>query len=504
MALYITFDKTRKEYRYQRPVNGYSGLLGRKLFREWLGTDKKKAEARARELATAHDRLFASLEALTPEQIEYATSHGGVYGLNPPRALLEAVRKDLDLMSPIKAPLGGLSPRMAALQELASLNKEARAGAAKIDHTKPQWGMSVEDLMRLKLDGMQESLLDQSERSELELAKTILLKAEPQTAKFSFTGLVDLWQNATGAERREEHERTARRLGDVLGNVDYRSVKREDVITFRDTLEGEGTPYKALKKHLERVHAMFAAAVSRGVMPDNPAHDVSMNGKPPEDDEEKTAFSGRELGAILRKATEMRFGDTKRSKFHAQALWALKVLIWTGARPGEILQLQRGDVTEVDGVRILIVRKVCANAGERHPRKSLKNKNSRRTVPLHPAIAGFFDYAKASPTDFVFECFPWNKTKGRRGWWDKEFAPFIRDTCGIVAKPGEKLSLGSIRNTFHNAMDDAGIGDKPQRVLTGHAPPDIHEKYKRGVELLRLAGAMARIDPLRDHSGEPA
>ena len=160
-------------------------------------------------------------------------------------------------------------------------------------------------------------------------------------------------------------------------------------------------------------------------------------------------------------------------------------------------------MTEIDGVRVILIRKTCANTGEPHPRKSLKNKNSRRTIPFNPAIADFFDYADATPTDFIFECFPWNKTKGRRGWWDKEFVPFIRDVCGIVPKPGDKLSLGSIRNTFHNAMDDAGVGDKPQRVLTGHAAPDIHEKYKRGVELQRLARDVARIRPLQGYSGVP-
>ena len=244
---------------------------------------------------------------MTPDQIAYAKSHGGLYGINPPQALLEAVRKDLALLAPSEAPLGGLPQRMAALQEMATLGDQAREWAAKIEHAKPQWGMTVEDLMRLKLDGMQESPLEQSERSELTLAKAILLKAEPQTAEFSFTGLVDLWQKTTGAERREEHERTARRLKGVLGNVDYRSVKREDVIKFRDTLEAEGTPYKALKKHLERVHAMFACAVSKGVMPENAADDVSMNGKAPEDDEEKTAFSGRQLETILHRTADTKF-----------------------------------------------------------------------------------------------------------------------------------------------------------------------------------------------------
>ena len=181
MALYITFDKARKEYRYQRPVNGYSGLLGRKLFREWLGTDKKKAQARARELATAHDRLFASLDTLRPEQKAYAETHGGLYGIDPRKGLLEGVRKELGLLAPIEAPVGGLSQRIGALQELAALGDQGRAWAAKVDHTKPQWGMMAEEVMRLKLDGLQELSVEQSERAEMELAVLLRGHRWPRT-----------------------------------------------------------------------------------------------------------------------------------------------------------------------------------------------------------------------------------------------------------------------------------------------------------------------------------
>ena len=62
MTDYLTFDKERRQYRYQRPLDkALAPLYGRKLLRHWLGGDKEAATVAARRLAALHDGHFAEL-----------------------------------------------------------------------------------------------------------------------------------------------------------------------------------------------------------------------------------------------------------------------------------------------------------------------------------------------------------------------------------------------------------------------------------------------------------
>ena len=72
--------------------------------------------------------------------------------------------------------------------------------------------------------------------------------------------------------------------------------------------------------------------------------------------------------------------------------------------------------------------------------------------------------------------------------------PKLLEECGI---DDDKLTLYSMRRTYHDAMDDAELSAEQQRVLVGHAAPDVHETYKRG-KMRKLAEAVARIDVFAD------
>ena len=210
----------------------------------------------------------------------------------------------------------------------------------------------------------------------------------------------------------------------------------------------------------------------------------------PNDEEEGRPFTGEQIKTILAKAAEAEAFD----EFRIEVLWILKLMTWVGLRPNEAAQLRTSDIYEQDGVRIIHVR-ATLNSDEQMQLK----KGSRRKIPLHPAIADFWDFAKSRNTDFVFDALYFNLDNGRADWLMRRFGAFLRDVCKITTPEGErKLTLYSLRHSYHDAMDncDPPIPDAMQRVLAAHAKKDAHERYGKGADLAKLAKVIERINPL--------
>jgi integrase len=220
-------------------------------------------------------------------------------------------------------------------------------------------------------------------------------------------------------------------------------------------------------------------------------------------------FTAEQLRAIFAKAVATKWGG-KRS---GSALWLLKVLIWSGARIGEISQLRQRDVVTIKGVQCIMLRE---GKGQ-----SLKTDASERTIPLHPAlydanyqkehgqpVDDFRKFAQSpkrdpagKPTDFIFGCFHAGG-KNKRATWAMNAFPKLMHGCGILSKDedGKRLSQKSIRARFSVAMVEARLHPDVQRKITGHAGDDVHEiVYQRGqLDVRRLAEDIAEVDPLAD------
>jgi integrase len=171
----------------------------------------------------------------------------------------------------------------------------------------------------------------------------------------------------------------------------------------------------AMATYLKRVSTMFAVAIREPTSPfagmANPCAGIALLGK---DREPKTArdkaFTAAQARLIVETAERSKLGLKRKDGI----VWMLKLLAYTGCRPREISQLQGGDVGETDGVKFLHIRSTDAITGRVHPQKSVKPDNRARVVPLHPALADFYEYAsKVGKGEFVFKAFKWNKDNGR-------------------------------------------------------------------------------------------
>jgi integrase len=119
--------------------------------------------------------------------------------------------------------------------------------------------------------------------------------------------------------------------------------------------------------------AIWRWAIKNGRLEVNPFEGIS----PPKErgrSRQRRAFTDTEAATILTAARA-------KSGFMRWLPW---VCCLTGARISEICQSAKDDVTVIDGVPVLRIADE-GDADEDNPR-SLKTEDSRRNVPIHPAL----------------------------------------------------------------------------------------------------------------------
>lgn len=134
---------------------------------------------------------------------------------------------------------------------------------------------------------------------------------------------------------------------------------------------------------------------------------------------------------------------------------ALEILLTTGMRGGELMQVQ--SISEEDGIKFLDLRQV-----------ETKTKGSKRMVPLHDKVA----------TRVIF---PISTNQARLN-------RIIRGQFDDV-----EVTLHSLRHTFKDLARDAGISEEIHKFITGHSAGDVSGKYGHGPSLKTRYDAIMSI-----------
>jgi integrase len=302
----------------------------------------------------------------------------------------------------------------------------------------------------------------------------------------------DLWVEKKGAKITRGHKRTVGRWITVMGDMPVKAITRDKVETFYKKNATEGLGPAAQVKHRDHLKAMLQVACARGWIDSNPAAhptlSAAVNKACDGDEDGEKSFTPAQLTMILDRAA-VEWADD------ADKLLALRVLVFSGARASEVCQLRSIDIERVDGVACMRFRE---GAGQ-----SLKNKPSRRIVPLHTKIAADVLAHSGNGNEWLFPSFPHNRPNGHAAHLQAAFngrktkeGPYVgllRGVCGIT---DEALTLHSTRHSFTDAMRRAGVSEDLQRRIVGHGKPDVHARYGGRGLLPAMAQAMEDVNPL--------
>lgn len=153
--------------------------------------------------------------------------------------------------------------------------------------------------------------------------------------------------------------------------------------------------------------------------------------------------------------------------------WVPLIMLFSGARPAEIAQLDIADVKQEHGHWIMHI----TTEGEGD--KSVKTAGSMRVVPVHPELIklGFISYRNGMEKTGNTRLFPEAK-RNSRGQMIAEFSrEFGRYLTRIKLKNGRGLSLYSFRHGAADALRRAGHLDEHFGYILGHTKGTTTGRY---------------------------
>ena len=434
-----------KGYKYKRAVPlDVRGLFGgRKVWvRPLREAGRRAAENEARELAVKDQRVIDRLRALSDDERAQVTLAGGLEALERATRAVE--------FGPIL--FQSILPTDDAPLEI-DLPSILQNCLQSVDET--------------------EQIVAAAERGRRTLNKV------KQSATLDV--LLDTWRRVAKPKAVHSVDAKARclkRFKAVVGDMHPRRVTADHAAAFRDDLErAANLGPRTKRKYLEELHALFSVAMSQRLVDTNPFYKIKLAkmGGRFVDEESKKPFETRQVRMMF----------DALSGEHLDFQWVTRLFAYHGGRSGEFAQLRKEDVTVSFGMPVI---KVHDEHG------SLKNRQSVRTIPLHPKCMDFIAYADAAKGPWIFASFPLWK-EGRRGApYQSRASDFIRN---VVKISDPDLTMHSLRHTWITLAREMNMPEQVDYAITGHARGrGHHARYGQGPSLKKQLRWLKRIDPL--------
>lgn len=244
---------------------------------------------------------------------------------------------------------------------------------------------------------------------------------------------------------------------------------------------------KTINKKLSNLSAFFRWLKDQGYIEDNPFTGLSV--REVAHRRRRDPFTPEQLSAIF----SGEYYDGHKSRHEGASwrdlenYWIPLIALFSGMRLGEIAQLSRHDIRQVQDIWVFDIH----DRGSNH----LKTVASNRLVPIHQELIemGLLDYRRDVEHKGHEKLFP-DLDKAPDGYessaFSKRFAAYLY-RCGV--KTDRRLTFHSFRHTFKDMMREAGIDRSVQDALCGHDDGSVQAGYGRGYSVTALSRAMASI-----------
>lgn len=255
-------------------------------------------------------------------------------------------------------------------------------------------------------------------------------------------------------------------LSAALGGLNMRTHTRADMVALKAKVV-EGRKDLTINKVLTRLSTVCTWAVNSGYLDKTYEKGLKLANA----ESGREAFSSEQIEPLMAHANSLAESDWKR--------WALSLGVITGARIGELYQLNKRDIREAGGVWVMDVN----NEGE----KTLKNKHSVRCVPLTDGAYGFDLMAFLAWAE---------RSKGRlftakEHYFNKPLNDLIRSTLGLES--GANQTFHSLRHNLAGSLRAVETPAATAQDILGHSSGSIsYDLYGAGssVAVERMAKAL--------------
>jgi integrase len=243
----------------------------------------------------------------------------------------------------------------------------------------------------------------------------------------------------------------------------YRGKSIPELLAMNPPPQSETT----CSQKIERLSTMFKWALEekrRWGIDANPFIGYGQSG---DNESSRRPFTTDEIRALLNHP------DFKKGEFRSQySFWLIPLATYTGARLGELAQLDLKDFVEVDGISCIDINDVDAVeiVEEGGRKKRVKTKNAKRLVPIHPELIriGILRHVEKLRQQKVAHLFPELSRTRRDGpaqaasnWFGR-----FRKSVGLNTK--QETVFHSFRHLFITNILDAKVPPHMLAPIVGH------------------------------------
>ncbi|MDI1259369.1 site-specific integrase [Aquabacterium sp.] len=245
--------------------------------------------------------------------------------------------------------------------------------------------------------------------------------------------------------------------------AEYRGKSIQELLDLKAPPQTEANA----SKKMERISSMFEWALEEKRKWGIDSNPFKGFGQQDTGDEKRRPFTVDELRVLLSHP------DFLKKKFKSSySFWLIPLALFTGARLGELCQLELGDFVEVDGIPCIDINDKASNTeGESGNRKKrVKTPSAKRLVPIHPELIriGLLRHVEKQRLAGETNLFPELNLERRDGpghapsnWFQR-----YRAKVGITGK--QQTVFHSFRHLFITKIMDAGITPHLLAPIVGH------------------------------------
>jgi len=259
----------------------------------------------------------------------------------------------------------------------------------------------------------------------------------------------------------------------------FRGMSFEQIVQHNAQVGKPTITTRTVNRHLSSLGAFCKWLVSHGYLDQNPVDGMTLN---KEKHSKTLTFSAEQLNEIFRSPLFTGCQSDEQPRFIRQPgnvmirdhrYWVPLIMLFSGARPGEIGQLTIDDVRKEHGSWIMHI------TDDGGADKSIKNDNSKRILPVHQQLIelGLIDHHSRMKRAGETRLFPKAK-RNSRGQMMADFSRmFSRYLSGLGIKNGRGYSQYSFRHGAADALRRAGYLDYEFTFLMGHGDTSMTGRY---------------------------
>lgn len=239
---------------------------------------------------------------------------------------------------------------------------------------------------------------------------------------------------------------------------------------------------RTVNRYLSSLSAFLSWAVNNGYLDRNPIEGLMLKKEtkaptlPFKSDQLKTLFHSPWFTGCQSADEWRNVAKPGNVLIRDHRFWVPLIMLFSGARPGEIGQLAVSDVRQEHGHWIM---HITTEGEATEAGKSVKTAGSMRVVPVHPELVrlGFLSYHEKRVADGGAQLFP-SATRNMRGQMLADLSrEFGRYLTRIGMKEGRGLSLYSFRHGATDALRRAGYLDNQFGFILGHTGGSMTGRY---------------------------